>query len=55
MARRSTPERSSTGVLLVVDQVKTGGKADNSGTPRSDMSLERDTESLKHLEPMRKV
>ena len=33
-------------------EVKTGGKADNSGTPRSDTILEKHTESLKHLEPM---
>ena len=44
MARRSTTERSrawvksdSSGVGVVVDEVKTGGNAENSGTPRRDM------------------
>ena len=45
------------GVQRVVDEGKTGGKAENSGTPRTDMvrgwdDSEKQTESLKHLEPM---
>ena len=55
-ARRSTPERSRPRVYSdssqrFADEVKTERKAENSGTPRSDMILEH-TESLKHLEPM---
>ena len=46
MARRSTPESGVahgfclvpvSGVGVVVDEVKTGGNAENSRTPRSDM------------------
>ena len=56
-ARRSTPERSRPRVYSdssqrFADEVKTERKAENSGTPKSDMILERHTESLKHLEPM---
>ena len=59
VARRSTPERSGLRLIPVsgnVDEVKAGGKAENSGTPgvtwcAGGMILEKHTESLKHLEP----
>ena len=53
MARRSTPERSRSlvpvsGVGVGVDEVKTGGNAENSRAPRSDMVAG----SLKYLGPI---
>ena len=54
IARWPTPQRSRARAIpvgSVVDEVKTGGKEENSGV--DGMILRRHTELLKHLEPMR--